>query len=52
LIRHAIKPLRHPKKGKSGAIFEDSLLNSLLAQLPRVSRELRAAEAREMSRPC
>jgi hypothetical protein len=31
LIYHAIKPLRQPKKGKSSAIFENSLLNSLLA---------------------
>ena len=31
LICHVIKPRRPPETGKSGAIFEDSLLNSLLA---------------------
>jgi hypothetical protein len=30
LIYHVIKPRRPPETGKSGAIFEDSLLNSLL----------------------
>jgi hypothetical protein len=29
-----IKPRRPPETGKSGAIFEDSLLNSLLVSIP------------------
>jgi hypothetical protein len=34
LICHVIKPRRPPETGKSGAIFEDSLLNSLLVSIP------------------